>query len=334
MDVIVTKKNTDAVEISKEQVNWNSRKVRYLTGTWEQIQHYIPKFKIAPFESKNSAIANPFLRQIVRIPMNKFESEIPVGAVSPKYTLAQHHTIAEICVTALKDNGFDINVLECELGLSELDEWMNFRIIFPKNYEIDPGDGHKLNLRLECFNSVDGSSRLQVRIIWNRLVCLNGISIGETKSVSNIHNAYMDLSDLTKAINVIIHDIERQKKLFRQWTKIDIKNYYFEDWINQTIAPSSWGIKAACRIYHICNSGFDVELTQAFEKGLASKKTVRKLKAVPGSPPIAKSYYDVVQALSWVATQRKDAETRSKWQADISKLMVELESYAYYPETR
>jgi hypothetical protein len=88
--------------------------------------------------------------------MNKVESEIPVGIVSPKYTLAQHHQVVERCIKALEQSNLNIDIdsVTCELGLSELAEWMNFRIIFPNDYESDPGDGHKMKLRLECFNSL------------------------------------------------------------------------------------------------------------------------------------------------------------------------------------
>jgi len=318
------------VETSPEKVNWHAREVTYIKGSWDSVQNYIPEFKVAPFEAKDGTVANPFLRQIVRIPLNKFESEIPVGVVSPKYTLAQHKTIAKSCIDALKLNNFNTDKLTCELGLSELGEWMNFRVIFPDSYEIDPGDGHKVGLRLECFNSVDGSSRLQVRITWNRLVCLNGISAGETKNISNVHNKYMDLSDIKKAINNIIQDIDRQKELFRKWTTVEINSGVFEDWIDDLITKA-WGVKAACRIYNICISGWDVKLKE-FESGRATEKTVYKDREVPGAPSEAKTYYDVAQAMAWVATQRNDAEVRSKWQADISKLMSELETYAYYPE--
>lgn len=39
---------------------------------------------------------------------------------------------------------------------------MNFRVYFPNSYSFTDAHGNKLDLRLECFNSVDGSSRLMM----------------------------------------------------------------------------------------------------------------------------------------------------------------------------
>jgi hypothetical protein len=141
----------------------------------------------------------------------------------------------------------------------------------------------------------------------------------------------LDLKAVEDAISLTLEDITRQKELFRKWTEIELDNYIFDDWINETIAKS-WGIKAACRVYHICNKGWDVELTMPFERCPPTKKSVKQIKKVPGAPAKAKNYYDVAQALAWVATNRNDAEERSKWQAEIAGLMVGLEAFAYYPD--
>jgi len=53
-----------------------------------------------------------------------------------------------------------------------------------------PKDGHRLKLRLEAFNSVDGSSRLSVLLSWFRLVCSNGLTIKESvREVRDLHNS-------------------------------------------------------------------------------------------------------------------------------------------------
>ena len=46
-----------------------------------------------------------------------------------------------------------------------------------------------------------------------------------------------------------------------------------------------------------------------------------KLAKVPGSPNKAKNLYDIAQALSWIATSRKNAEERTKWQTEVPKLL-------------
>jgi len=45
---------------------------------------------------------------------------------------------------------------------------------------------------------------------------------------------------------------------------------------------------------------------------------------VPGSPNEARNLYDVGQALSWVATNRNNAEDKTQWQSEIPNLLENL----------
>ena len=85
-----------------------------------------------------------------------------------------------------------------------------------------------------------------------------------------------------------------------------------------------WGKKAACRVFHICNTGFDVEQIDPFEPGVATGKRVRKLATVPGAVSPASTIYDVSQALTYVATGRTNAEQRLEWQSDVAPLLARL----------
>lgn len=61
--------------------------------------------------------------------------------------------------------------------------------------------GDVMDLRLECFNSVDGSSRLVVLLGWRRLVCSNGMVIGETMvDLHDIHNQSLTLEPIPEII--------------------------------------------------------------------------------------------------------------------------------------
>lgn len=62
---------------------------------------------------------------------------MPVGVVSHSYSLAQHADVANKCYEGIKDefslfrdfvDGFD-----CEIGITDLGEWMNLRIYFPES---------------------------------------------------------------------------------------------------------------------------------------------------------------------------------------------------------
>ena len=81
------------------------------------------------------------------------------------------------------------------------------------------------------------------------------------------------------------------------------------------------GKKAAARVFHICDAGKDIEIEDPFAPGKATQKPVRYLERVPESPERAATKYDVSQALSFVATRRRDAEERVSRQADIPQLL-------------
>ena len=95
------------------------------------------------------------------------------------------------------------------------------------------------------------------------------------------------------------------------------------EWIDYDVSKS-WGKKAACRIYHICQSGYDVEISDPFAKGNATEKPTKIACSVPGASIPAKTVYDVSQALSWIASNRNNVEERIAWQSDIPKLLEKL----------
>ena len=73
-----------------------------------------------------------------------------------------------------------------------------------------------------------------------------------------------------------------------------------------------------------CDSGKDIEIDDPFAPGAATEKPIRYLAPVPGAPERASTKYDVAQAMSFVATQRKNAEERLAWQNIIPRLLERL----------
>jgi hypothetical protein len=264
------------------------------------------------------------MKAVVRIPRTKFEQAIPVGTVSNTYTLAQHDEVAGKCLAGMKEAGIGTDELRCELGLTELGEWMNLRIYFPDRYSHTPQDGKQLALRLECFNSVDGSSRLVILLGWLRFVCSNGLVIGETKTeLRDIHNKHMDLDKIPgiicESLELVHGDLER----IASWEGQSVRPDLLKVWANK-ILGEHWNKKAACRVYHICTSGSDVDIIDPFAPGEATDKPVRQVEPVPGSPVPAKNLYDVSQALSWVASRRNSSEEKVEWQSAIPGLIERL----------
>jgi len=74
---------------------------------------------------------------------------------------------------------------------------MELSLILPEKHGFDPGDGHQMGLSLQCFNSVDGSSRLCAVLRWFRFVCSNGLILGTTLlNVRQIHNGRININEL------------------------------------------------------------------------------------------------------------------------------------------
>lgn len=300
---------------------WRARPVNYWSGTWPAVSKLIPTFGLADFRATTKGPANPHIRVVVRQPISPDDAQIPVGTVSKTYRLAQHHEVIERCFAGMSAAGVSTNDLRCELGLTELGEWMNFRIYFPERFQQTPEDGKPIGLRLEVFNSVDGTSRLVLLLGWLRFVCTNGMIIGETKQeFRDTHDQYMNLDKIPPAIQDGMGMVEQDIGRLNLWQQTEVSAERVTAWANGPLSQD-WGKKAACRVLHICLSGEDGKIVDPFAKGAASEKPwVPELK-VPGAPSPARTLYDVSQALSWVAEKRTNPEDRRDWQGRIPQLV-------------
>lgn len=316
---------SNEIQILEQTGRWRARNVNYWSGRWEQIQKIIPQFTIEEFRIDPSTPTNPYLKSVVRQPVTKAEMPIPVGVVSPSYTLAQHAEVANKCFEGIRrENSLLQRVtgeLDCEIGLTDLGEWMNLRIYFPEEYDHTPADGKKIRLRLECMNSVDGSSRLVILLGWFRFVCSNGLVIGETKKeIRAVHNETLDLEKIPEAIGEAMELVENDVERLKNWETKRFNDERLKNWVNNPLSKK-WGKKASCRVFHICSTGYDVEIIDPFAPGEATEKPVKKIKRVPGSPEKANNLYDVSQAMSWVATSRNNTEERLDWQSSIPEII-------------
>lgn len=311
-------------ELLTEAGRWRAREVTYWSGTWDRISRLLPRFQTQDFRAGPDEPSNPHLRSVVRLPLTAAERPIPVGVVSNTYMLAQHGDVAEKCLDGIRALQIETATLRCEVGLTQLGEWMHLRIYFPEEYNHTPRDGETIALRLECFNSVDGSSRLVILLGWLRFICSNGMVVGETKTeLRNIHNARLDIARIPELIACALKEVEADIARLQAWEKCAVESSSVRSWADHDLA-TAWGKKAACRVYHVCASGHDVEITDPFASGEATDKPVKQLAAVPGATSPARSLFDVSQALSWVAGRRSDPEERVERQSSIPDLINAL----------
>ena len=311
------------LQILPEKLRWRSRQVRYYAGAWDEVLSVLPEFETVPFRAGPAEPSNPFLLTVSRKPLTAMEHPMPVGIVSHRYSLVQHRDAAMRCREGLVDAGVDPANLRYEVGVSELGEWMNFRIYFPEEYSLQDSHGERVDLRLECFNAVDASSRLIVLFGWYRLVCANGMVIGESKiEIRERHGEPLDLDTIRERIATSLDAARANRRRLEQWQKTPIDVETLPRWVDGPVTVS-WGKKAAARVFHICRAGHDVEI-DSFAAGAASEKPVRRQVPVPGSPRPASTKYDASQALSFVATDRNDADDRLGRQAAIPALLRKL----------
>lgn len=310
------------MEILPETLRWRSREVRYYAGGWDEILSVLPAFETVPFRTGPVDPSNPFLLTVLRKPLAG-EGPVPVGVVSHRYSLIQHRDVAMRCRAGLVQAGVDPASLRYEVGVSQLGEWMNFRIYFSHEYSFQDSHGEMVNLRLECFNAIDGSSRLIVLFGWYRFVCANGMVIGESKiEIRERHRKPLEIDSIPERIASALLVAEAGKRRLVDWecAHIDIKA--LAPWVDGPVTER-WGKKAAARVFHICCSGHDVKIND-FARGAASEKPVLSRIPIAGSPSRSGTKYDVAQALSFVATHRNDADDRLDRQGDIPGLLLQL----------
>ncbi|RMF96736.1 MAG: DUF932 domain-containing protein [Candidatus Schekmanbacteria bacterium] len=309
--------NFQSMERNKRLKRWSGLPVIFHKGTLEYIMGKIPDFERKPFSADGM---NKFYDVIVRKPMNG-EGEIPVGIVSKSYSLIQHRDILTLVIDSFK-NIPHFNETEFRMFMTPYGERIEFLMILPSKYHFDPGDGHKVGFSFWCRNSVDGSTKLSLLFGWLRLICSNGMVVFDPKSLMDERRHTKSL-DQYYVNNLIIKGFaayEKEKKVLEQLYKTPLNKCAFERWINVSV-KEKWGVKAAVRTYHIAMSGRDVNVVPPNKKEPPTKKKVKYTDEVPGAVAPANNFYAVVQALSWLARQRRDIDEQFQWSAQIPALI-------------
>ena len=307
---------------------WFSSPITSHRGTLNEIAAFIPTFERQDFaliqpENTRSRF-NGHLDTIVRMPFADDPDYVPVGTVSKEYALVQHTEVFDVAVDAFNKAKIDISKVKAEIEITEYGERMALTLYLPEAYNFDPGDGYPLNLRIECFNSVDGSTRFRVLMGWFRFVCSNGLIIGVTYSdVRRRHIAGLGLGDVNTVLKAGIEESQKEKNNLELWIKKPIKLTNLKTWIDKDL-KDLWGFKAATRAYHIARCGYDMEIVGPYKDKSPTTIKVRTTKPVPGAPPQCRSLYDVSQILAWIAKERRDVQEQLQWREQISGLLKPL----------
>lgn len=316
---------------------WLGERVVWHGGDFEKVSAQIPRFRRYPFafdlpslavkgsaDEAASNSSNRYFDTIVREPLFPGEPPIPVGMVSRKYNLIQHHDVVSRVRESLCGEKIDPDKLMCTVKLTEYGSRMRLRIDLPANHDFPVAVGDTMKLSVECLNSVDGSVALQVMLTWYRLVCLNGMIVGTTLARSRqIHTESLSLGEISSALADGLAAANKDKRIFKNWMTRKISRSVLTDWVDHKV-NKQWGVSAAARVYHIALTGYDAELIPGRGAPPPSVRMLRRLDEVPGISAPASDLFQISQVLSWIARGRNDLGERQQWMADIAGLMRSL----------
>lgn len=249
---------------------------------------------------------------------------MPVGIVSKNYGLVQHAELFQATTLALTKAGIDLEKTQASLTLTEYGARMRLGFTLPENYNFDPGDSHPMALRLECFNSVDGSSRLWVVLGWLRFVCGNGLVLGTTHmNIRRVHNGRISVHALEHGLKGALARVKGERRLMGNWVKEQLGKSRLEEFAD-TALKRKWGVRAAARFLLICETGHDGSPKNPFQKGRPSELKMKLGIPVPGTTPPVKDAFAAAQSLAWLAQQKPDIQKQLERTKEIPALMGAL----------
>jgi hypothetical protein len=312
------------------QPKWFNSPMTYHAGPIAELRQKLPTFERRGFglamTDPQFARLNQRLDTVVRLPSRGDAYRVPVGVVSKSYQLLQHTEVLDFACAVLGKANLPLDEVQAELGLTEYGERMELSLRLPEKYAFDPGDGHPMALRLECWNSVDGSTRFRALMGWFRLVCSNGLIIGVTHSdYRRRHVGDLQLKDIGRVFTSGLQAAETDKARFTAWRASGVKSEQIKPWVERDVY-NAWGFKAAARAYHIANTGHDVTIAGTYAKQTPSTIDVSPAGAVPGTPSQSRNLYDLSQVLAWLAKERRDVQEQLEWRGQIAGLMAALQA--------
>lgn len=307
--------------LNTTDIKWFGEKINHYKGSLENLKKLIPMFERQNFTVGNGT--NEYFDLIIRKPLNAMERSIPISTVSKQYSLIQHHDLIEAFLSGLNIAGIDILRHDAELILSEYGERMLLSFTFP-NYDFDPGDGNPIILKVNCLNSVDKSTALEIKLNWYRLVCKNGMVFGKgTSNFRKVHLSSLAPKDIADFLKIQIRDRSSEESLYRQWYNKAFSLDSSMDWTDKTLTRK-WGQQLAARTLNILSTGYDGEVERINEKVDSHELNVKSTIEVPGQPAPARNIFHVSQALSWLAGNRINIQDRLEKTMQIPYLIDEL----------
>lgn len=313
---------------TRPRYRWLGDDVEEFSGSLDEISDLLPTFRrqtlALPSLDGTRSVVNWDRHLIVREPRSSSDDAVPIAVVSPRYQLVQHATVLDHAARALEAAKIPPGTVDCAVSLTTRGERMALRVKLPDAYSVDPGDGHPMALRLECFNSVDGSMKFSAFVGWLRLVCSNGLVVMTPRvSMRERHDEDFAVERIGAVLAEGLGVAETERALYADWIGRHVEPNAVAKWVDERVA-SAWGKKAAARAYHIVQTGHDGAFAEPFERATPSSRRMTTGAAVPGAKPGAWNAYAVAQALAWLARERTDVQEQLERAREIPNLMRHL----------
>jgi hypothetical protein len=302
---------------------------RWLRGRLDEVAAALPAFDRGPFamapENEGPWHANELLDLIsTREDGEGPWARRPVAVVSKAYRLIGHREAAAVLAEALSDLGMEPDGLDTHATLDRYGARLALEINLGANWVVNPGDGHPVVLQLRCLNSVDASAMLRVCFTWYRLVCTNGLVVGLSRNVGQVvHRETRVARDVRDEIARGLAFAKEDRLSMKRWLEREIDPARLLPFTDGPLR-NEWGARDAARFLHIVCTGYDAEFADRFQKGKPSEKTMEATVRVPGNPEAAQTEWDVAQALSWVARDRRDPSEHLDRLLEIPGLVRQL----------
>ena len=224
----------------------------------------------------------------------------------------------------MKSLGADPADVQAELTITEYGERMALSLYLPEQYTFILGDGNEMRMRLECFNSVEGSTRFRVLMGWFRFVCSNGLVIGVTEvDIQHRHVEGLTLSDVGKVLSSGLERAKAEKENFSKWREHSVSPEAIVKWVEEDVR-GQWGFKAATRAFHISRTGYDVDIVGQYKDQEPTTIETKRTHCVPGSPVPSQNLFDISQILAWLAKERRDVQEQLEWREQIPEILKPL----------
>jgi hypothetical protein len=249
--------------------------------------------------------------------------EMPVGVISRRYQLFPHARVIENLERALGVVRADPASAEAELDLTSFGARMSIAVALPKRFELDPGDGHPLGMRIIVQNSVNGGG-LRLQLVWQQLESGSQFEVGVTRLESRIgHRIPVRMNDLVPIVQKAVEAAQVESTALAGWHRQLVTRDQLVNWVDGSVRRM-WGRTAAARVFHIAMTGWDAEPAFSVEKVAPSRRTMQATDPVPGMPAFVETAYDALLALAWVARDGRDNNERFDRIAETTVLMRAL----------